>query len=101
MARGPNKPKDNPAGLSSMLYYHASIIIHGMNTLDLRPNRIKLKVRTDMFTKNRTDPTINDSSSSLDLSPLYGNSLEEVSQIQSCRGGQLHHDTFASKRVLS
>ena len=31
MARG-DETKENPAGVSSMLFYHASIIIHGIHT---------------------------------------------------------------------
>ena len=47
MAREDGEFKENPAGISSMLFYHATIIIH------------------DIFRTNRTDPTISDTSSYL------------------------------------
>ena len=52
MARNSTRP--SPSGLSSMLIYHATIIIH------------------DIFRANDNDKNISDSSSYLDLSPLYG-----------------------------
>ncbi|KAF8540122.1 heme peroxidase, partial [Trichophaea hybrida] len=81
MSRG-DAVKENPAGLSSMLFYHASIIIH------------------DVFRTNRKDPTISDTSSYLDLSPLYGKNLEEVNEIRTLVGGRIKPDTFAEKRLL-
>ena len=46
--------RPSKSGLSSMLIYHATIIIH------------------DIFRTNEGDKNISDSSSYLDLSPLYG-----------------------------
>lgn len=34
MARDDSTFKENPAGISSMLFYHASIIIHGMFSIE-------------------------------------------------------------------
>jgi hypothetical protein len=81
MARG-DATKVNPAGLSSMLFYHASIIIH------------------DVFRTNRKDPNISDTSSYLDLSPLYGKNLEEMNEIRTFTNGRIKPDTFAEKRLI-
>jgi hypothetical protein len=81
MARG-DATKVNPAGLSSMLFYHASIIIH------------------DVFRTNRQDANISDTSSYLDLSPLYGKNLEEMKEIRTFADGRIKPDTFAEKRLI-
>jgi hypothetical protein len=62
MAR--NKDRPSPSGLSSMLIYHATIIIH------------------DIFRTNDNDKNISDSSSYLDLSPLYGYTMEMQRKIR-------------------
>lgn len=82
MARDETKFKENPAGLSSMLFYHAGIMIH------------------DVFRTNRTDANISDVSSYLDLAPLYGSSLKDQLQIRTMSGGKLKPDTFAERRLL-
>ncbi|PVH91358.1 prostaglandin G/H synthase 2/cyclooxygenase 2, pgh2/cox2 [Periconia macrospinosa] len=82
MGRSAGKFKENPAGLSSVLFYHASIIIH------------------DIFRTNRLDPNISDTSSYLDLAPLYGSSLEDQIQIRTMKRGMLKPDTFHEKRLL-
>ena len=84
MARGdkPGDFKENTAGVSSILFYHASIIIH------------------DIFRTNRADTNISDTSSYLDLAPLYGSSLAEQLQIRTMKEGKLKPDTFAEKRLI-
>ena len=84
MARGdkPEQFKENKAGVSSMLFYHASIIIH------------------DIFRTNRADTNISDTSSYLDLAPLYGSSLKEQLAIRTMKEGKLKPDTFAEKRLI-
>jgi len=74
--------QENPAGISSMLFYHASIIIH------------------DIFRTNRTDPNKSDTSSYLDLAPLYGSSLQDQLEIRTMKEGKLKPDTFHEKRLL-
>lgn len=83
MARGDTTFKENPAGISSFLFYHATIIIH------------------DIFRTNRLDPTISDTSSYLDLAPLYGSSLADQEKIRTFKGGLLKPDTFHEKRLLA
>ncbi|CCF39565.1 linoleate diol synthase [Colletotrichum higginsianum] len=82
MARDDNTFKENPAGISSMLFYHASIIIH------------------DIFRTNRTDMNKSDTSSYLDLAPLYGSSLKDQLEIRTMKEGRLKPDTFHEKRLL-
>ncbi|KAK3395060.1 linoleate diol synthase [Podospora didyma] len=82
MARDDKYVEENPAGISSMFYYHASIIIH------------------DIFRTSRVDPNISDTSSYLDLAPLYGSSLKDQLEIRTMKGGMLKPDTFHEKRLL-
>ncbi|OHW97456.1 linoleate diol synthase [Colletotrichum incanum] len=82
MARDEDSFKENPAGISSMLFYHASIIIH------------------DIFRTNRTDMNKSDTSSYLDLAPLYGSSLKDQLEIRTMKEGRLKPDTFHERRLL-
>ncbi|KAJ5758694.1 hypothetical protein N7520_005850 [Penicillium odoratum] len=82
MARSDETFKENPAGVSSVLFYHATIIIH------------------DVFRTNRVDPSISDTSSYLDLAPLYGSNLEDQLDVRTMQRGLLKPDSFAEKRLL-
>ncbi|ROT36144.1 heme peroxidase [Sodiomyces alkalinus F11] len=82
MARDDENFKENPAGVSSMLFYHASIIIH------------------DIFRTSRTDMNKSDTSSYLDLAPLYGSSLKDQLEVRTMKHGKLKPDTFHEKRLL-
>ncbi|KAH0432490.1 linoleate diol synthase [Colletotrichum camelliae] len=82
MARDDKKFTENPAGISSMLFYHASIIIH------------------DIFRTNRHDLNKSDTSSYLDLAPLYGSSFKDQLEIRTMKEGKLKPDTFHEKRLL-
>lgn len=75
------RPSNN--NISSMLFYIASIIIH------------------DLFRTNRADPTISDTSSYLDLSPLYGINQEQQNSVRAFKDGKLKNDVFAEKRLLA
>ncbi|KAK3389209.1 heme peroxidase [Podospora didyma] len=82
MARDDEHFQENPAGISSMFFYHAAIIIH------------------DLFRSNRTDPNKSDVSSYLDLAPLYGSSLQDQLAVRTMKEGKLKPDTFHEKRLL-
>ncbi|KAF3903067.1 hypothetical protein ABW21_db0201283 [Orbilia brochopaga] len=82
MARELSGPRESASGLSVMLIYHATIIIH------------------DIFRTNEKDKNISDSSSYLDLSPLYGYDKETNAKVRTGRLGLLHPDTFAENRLL-
>ncbi|KAJ4079614.1 hypothetical protein NW769_015115 [Fusarium oxysporum] len=76
--------RDSQSGLSAMLIYHATIIIH------------------DIFRTNDNDKNISDSSSYLDLSPLYGytNEMQRKIRDDKYKLGLLKPDTFAEDRLL-
>ncbi|KAF7536267.1 hypothetical protein G7054_g4653 [Neopestalotiopsis clavispora] len=83
MARGEGG-RVSQSGLSAMLLYHATIIIH------------------DIFRTNEKDKNISDSSSYLDLSPLYGYTEEMQRKVRDDKYklGLLKPDTFAEDRLL-
>lgn len=64
----------HPSGISSLLFSFATLIIHSA------------------FETNQKDPHINDTSSYLDLSPLYGNSQAEQDTVRSKEHGRLYPD---------
>ncbi|KAF2177884.1 prostaglandin G/H synthase 2/cyclooxygenase 2, pgh2/cox2 [Zopfia rhizophila CBS 207.26] len=82
MSREKGHFQENPAGLSSVLFYHATIIIH------------------DIFRTSRKDHNISDVSSYLDLAPLYGSSFEDQMKVRTMERGLLKPDTFHEKRLL-
>ncbi|ROW09307.1 hypothetical protein VPNG_05830 [Cytospora leucostoma] len=81
MARG-DTFAPHPQGISSMLPYFATIIIH------------------DIFQTSPTDHNINIANSYLDLSSLYGRNAIEVRKMRTFKHGLLKPDCFSSARVL-
>jgi hypothetical protein len=75
--------RESNNNISSMLFYTASIIIH------------------DLFRTNRDDLSISDTSSYLDLAPLYGINQEEVDKMRTFKDGKIKPDAFAEKRLLA
>lgn len=74
--------RKNPNNVSSVLWYWATIIIH------------------DLFWTNMQDGNVNDTSSYLDLAPLYGNTQEAQDSVRTFEGGKLKVDSFADKRLI-
>jgi hypothetical protein len=74
--------KEHPNKISSVLFYLASIIIH------------------DVFRTNRTDFNISDTSSYLDLAPLYGSNQDEQDMMRTFKDGKIKPDCFSEKRIL-
>ncbi|KAJ8071100.1 hypothetical protein OCU04_001441 [Sclerotinia nivalis] len=74
--------KGSPTGISSQLFYLATIIIH------------------DLFLTDHDDMTKSKTSSYLDLSPLYGCNQEEQNAVRTFEDGKLKPDCFSSKRIL-
>jgi hypothetical protein len=73
----------HPGGISSLFFAFADLIIHSI------------------FSTNHTDWTINDASSYLDLSILYGNNDAQVDSVRRKDGsGKLWDDVFADSRLL-
>ncbi|KAK7740928.1 hypothetical protein SLS53_004991 [Cytospora paraplurivora] len=81
MARG-DTFAPHPQGISSMLPYFATIIIH------------------DIFQTSPTDHNINIANSYLDLSSLYGRNSTEVRKMRTFKYGLLKPDCFSSARLL-
>ncbi|GAA5822485.1 hypothetical protein JCM11251_006354 [Rhodosporidiobolus azoricus] len=74
--------KPHPSGISSLLFAFATIIIHSA------------------FQTGREDGNINEASSYLDLSPLYGNNEDEQKTVRSFEQGKLFADVIASNRLF-
>ncbi|KAL0953741.1 hypothetical protein HGRIS_004930 [Hohenbuehelia grisea] len=73
----------HPAGLSSMFFSFAALVIH------------------TVFRTSHVDVHLNDTSSYVDLSPLYGHNQEEQDKVRVRDGrGILHPDVFAEDRLL-
>ncbi|TBU30522.1 heme peroxidase [Dichomitus squalens] len=73
----------HPAGLSSLMFAFAALVIH------------------TVFRTSHKDVHINETSSYVDLAPLYGNDQKTQDKIRVRDGrGLLHPDTFAEDRLL-
>ncbi|KAI5917926.1 heme peroxidase [Camillea tinctor] len=82
MARDDDHFRENPAGLSSIFFYHASLIIH------------------DLFRTSNTNPNTAEVSSYLDMAFLYGSSLKDQLKVRTMKEGKLKPDAFHEKRLL-
>lgn len=83
MARKDDKGTPHPNKISSMLFYLASIIIH------------------DVFKTKRGDFNISDTSSYLDLAPLYGSTWEDQKKMRTMKNGKIKPDCFSEVRLLT
>jgi cytochrome P450 len=83
LARKDAKGTPHPNKVSSMLFYLASIIIH------------------DCFKTNRDDYNVSDTSSYLDLAPLYGSSWADQKLMRTFKDGKIKPDCFSETRLLS
>lgn len=81
-ARKDENREPHPNRISSVLFYLASIIIH------------------DVFHTDHDDYQTSQTSSYLDLSPLYGSNEAEQKTIRTFENGTIHPDCFADKRIL-
>lgn len=81
MAR--KEPKEHPNKISSMLFYLASIIIH------------------DCFKTSHADYRFSDTSSYLDLAPLYGSNWHDQKRMRTFQDGKIKPDCFSETRLLS
>ncbi|KZP00813.1 heme peroxidase [Calocera viscosa TUFC12733] len=87
LSRPANKFTPHPGGLSSMFFAMANLVIHSI------------------FDTNRQDWNLNDTSSYIDLSPLYGNGVSKMKAppeaLRRFDGtGRLHEDVFGDARLL-
>ncbi|KAF9530418.1 linoleate diol synthase [Crepidotus variabilis] len=75
--------KEHPGGLSSLMFSFAALVIHSV------------------FRTSHRDVNINETSSYVDLAPLYGNSQADQDKIRIRDGrGKLYPDVFAEDRLL-
>lgn len=82
LRRRDNDFTPHPGGLSSLFFAFADLIIHSI------------------FNTNTSDWTINDASSYLDLSIVYGSSMEQVGSMRRKDGtGRIWNDAFADSRL--
>lgn len=72
----------HPNNVSSILFYWASLIIH------------------DLFQTDHRDISNSQTSSYLDLSPLYGDNQDDQDQVRTFEHGRLKPDCFAEQRLL-
>ncbi|KAL1747600.1 heme peroxidase [Schizophyllum fasciatum] len=74
---------EHPAGLSALMFGFAALVIH------------------TVFRTGHEDVNINETSSYVDLAPLYGNDQATQDAVRDKRGrGMLHKDSFAENRLL-
>ncbi|KAI9820753.1 MAG: hypothetical protein M1827_005123 [Pycnora praestabilis] len=74
--------EEHPNKISSMMFYLASIIIH------------------DLFRTSHQDFNISNTSSYLDLAPLYGSNQKEQNAMRMLQDGKIKPDCFSEKRLL-
>jgi hypothetical protein len=78
--KGPFRP--HPSGLNRMFFSFATIVIH------------------ECFQTNRENQWINDTSSYVDLSTLYGNTEKEQKRVRTYVNGRIYPDSIASERIM-
>lgn len=99
----------NGTGISSLLVHYGFIISHGKTLAfhigfifaTFEANLGSPEFYKDISSPRPSNPNINDSSSYLDLSPLYGKNQQEQNQVRTFKEGKLKPDTFQDGRVLT
>ncbi|KAK5128192.1 hypothetical protein LTR08_004071 [Meristemomyces frigidus] len=74
--------REHPSGLNRLFFSFATIVIH------------------ECFQTSRTSPWINETSSYVDLSTLYGNTGKEQKRVRTYKNGLIHPDSIASERIM-
>lgn len=74
--------REHPSGLNRLFFSFATVVIH------------------ECFQTSRTDPFINDTSSYVDLSTLYGNTEKEQERVRTYENGLIYSDAIASERIM-
>lgn len=74
--------REHPSGLNRLFFSFATIVIH------------------ECFQTSRTDPWINETSSYVDLSTLYGNTGNEQKRVRTYTNGLIYPDSIASERIM-
>jgi hypothetical protein len=74
--------REHPSGLNRLFFSFATIVIH------------------ECFQTSRSDPWINETSSYVDLSTLYGNTEKEQKRVRTHHNGLIFPDSIASERIM-
>ncbi|KAK5688810.1 hypothetical protein LTS10_000788 [Elasticomyces elasticus] len=82
LKRPDDKFKEHPSGLNRLFFSFATIVIH------------------ECFQTNRKNQWINETSSYVDLSTLYGNTEEEQPRVRTYNNGTIYPDAIASDRIM-
>lgn len=78
--KGPFRP--HPSGLNRLFFSFATIVIH------------------ECFQTSRKDQWVNETSSYVDLSTLYGNTAVEQKRVRTYQNGTIYPDSIASERIM-
>ncbi|GIZ39733.1 hypothetical protein CKM354_000310500 [Cercospora kikuchii] len=82
LKRKDDKFREHPSGLNRLFFSFATIVIH------------------ECFQTNRQNQWINETSSYVDLSTLYGNTGEEQKRVRTWHNGLITNDGIASERIM-
>ncbi|KAF2265028.1 heme peroxidase [Lojkania enalia] len=74
--------RKHPSGLNRLFFSFATVVIH------------------ECFQTSRVDPWINETSSYVDLSTLYGNTEKEQIRVRTYENGLIYPDSIASERIM-
>jgi len=74
--------REHPSGLNRLFFSFATIVIH------------------ECFQTSRSNPWINETSSYVDLSTLYGNKADEQERVRTWHNGKIFPDSIASERIM-
>lgn len=74
--------REHPSGLNRLFFSFATIVIH------------------ECFQTSRSNPWINETSSYVDLSTLYGNTEKEQVRVRTYENGKIFPDSIASERIM-
>lgn len=74
--------REHPSGLNRLFFSFATVVIH------------------ECFQSSRSDPWINETSSYVDLSTLYGNTEKEQVRVRTYKDGTIYPDSVASDRIM-
>ena len=74
--------RKHPSGLNRLFFSFATVVIH------------------ECFQTSRKDPFINETSSYVDLSTLYGNTGEDQQRVRTYHNGTIYPDSIASDRIM-
>ncbi|KAF2107719.1 heme peroxidase [Lophiotrema nucula] len=74
--------RKHPSGLNRLFFSFATVVIH------------------ECFQTHRKNPWINETSSYVDLSTLYGNTEKEQPRVRTYENGLIYPDSIASERIM-